>query len=186
MTSNFLVHATQSLYKLTPRPDWVTFSSHDVSYSTAEFTFVLVLLNTDFCRTTRGCAPMAPPHVSHWGRESTWQTMITRMGQLALLHRSWTGLIWSSSAVRFLQSKHAKNGRSFLQCVLSLWGKEGAGHRAKQAAKLILASAPLHTQDTQIGLGALVWQPQLFGADVFCVTFDLFRFVLCLGIDTIC
>ena len=24
----------------------------------------------------------------------------------------------------------------------------------------VLASAPLHTQDTEIGLGALVWQPQ--------------------------
>ena len=24
----------------------------------------------------------------------------------------------------------------------------------------LLASAPLHTQDTEIGLGALVWQPQ--------------------------
>ena len=30
----------------------------------------------------------------------------------------------------------------------------------KKKKKPILASAPVHTQDTEIGLGALVWQPQ--------------------------
>ena len=35
-------------------------------------------------------------------------------------------------------------------------------HRANwgRCVFLFLASAPLHTQDTEIGLGALVWQPQ--------------------------
>ena len=32
--------------------------------------------------------------------------------------------------------------------------------KKKRKEKKILASAPLHTQDTEIGLGALVWQPQ--------------------------
>ena len=36
-----------------------------------------------------------------------------------------------------------------------LWGKT-----LNRPRKWILASAPLHTQDTEIGLGALVWQPQ--------------------------
>ena len=40
----------------------------------------------------------------------------------------------------------------------------------------ILASAPLHTQDTEIGLGALVWQPQPL--QIICVRCQCINFAL--------
>ena len=42
------------------------------------------------------------------------------------------------------------------------WSKPGLSvyHTYFPQSITLLASAPLHTQDTEIGLGALVWQPQ--------------------------
>ena len=42
-------------------------------------------------------------------------------------------------------------------------------HEQKQtlAPHVVLASAPLHIQDTEIGLGALVWQPQPISPSLF-------------------
>ena len=57
----------------------------------------------------------------------------------------------------------AKKGGVFGQNIAPEGGGVENGHSNEKNSwkNILLASAPLHTQDTEIGLGALVWQPQL-------------------------
>ena len=77
---------------------------------------------------------------------------------LSLLSNFWSRTIRTKAQLPWLSARTTL----FMCSWLLAHRRQTAKKKVKDHPNLlpVLASAPLHTQDTKIGLGALVWQPQ--------------------------